>query len=115
MSIWDQAAAKMDAKVDELLGDTVSFSSDGGQTFADVQAFVIDDTDPAPAFGGDFDETATVSKRIKIAVTILGGRPSKAAHRFRHSRLGAGTWRPLGAEPRSEGRYWVFGVEKASA
>jgi hypothetical protein len=108
MSLWDIAAAKMDAAVDGIVGDTISYALDG-LNFADVQGFVLDDTTGEDGYEALREDNA-VRKRVKIAKAKVP--EISLDHRLRHPRLGTATFRPTNSIPQSEGRYWLFDVQK---
>jgi hypothetical protein len=111
LSAWDNASALLDDKVDEGVGDTIEYAANG-VNFVNMQGFVIPDVaDPGPA---EFiDETVATRWKIKIAKRKLPY--PEITHRLRHPKLGAGNFRPIGAvpDPQTQGRYWLFDVEKA--
>jgi hypothetical protein len=113
VSVWEDRALAMDQAVDEHLGDTIQASFNAGATFAPTMGFVLPDVE-----GGDlrgFDEPLGSRVRVKLArAAFPGGRlPSYDDDRFQHPRLGAGLFRPAGSEPREQGRYYIFDVQKA--
>lgn len=106
-SAWDQAAALLDAKVDEYLGDDIDYAANG-VTFAPIKGFVL--LNMASLGLESIDEIVGSRNRVKIAKAVLP-RPERT-HRLRHPRLGSGTFRPAGTVPEEQGRYWLFDVEK---
>jgi hypothetical protein len=111
-SLWDAAAAKMDAAVDSMLGDALQVRLAGAPAFVAMQGFVVDDSEPQ-AFDTALDETLGTRKRVKIAKALMPV-PSRN-HRIQHPRLGPGTFAPAGSDPQSQGRYWIFDVQKVTA
>jgi hypothetical protein len=111
-SIWEAAAARMDAAVDTYLGDTILVQMGGGEfdPFVPMKAFVIDVDASQPTDFDPIDEPLGNRKRIKIA---KGTMPVVSVnHRIKHPRLGEGVYRPSGALPENQGRYWLFDVQK---
>jgi hypothetical protein len=106
-SVWDRAAATMDAAVDRILGDRISYALDG-KKFELLEGFVIDEN--ARSGMDEIDEPVSTRKRVKIAKALVPA-PSMT-HRIRHPRLGPGTYQPLGSQPETEGRYWLFDVQE---
>lgn len=107
-SMWDAASAMMDDKVDEIVGDRILYAANG-VSFVEVPGFVLTATEGLSM--NVIDEIMDVRRRIKIAKAQIPYPDPE--HRLRHARLGAGTFRPAGALPEDDGRYWLFDVEKA--
>ena len=114
MGMWDQLSQLMDGKVDAVLGDTISYSIAGGP-FKPVQGFVVTAAEPQNGDGDYLDPILGVRKRVKLNKD-LGITPGRG-DRMRHPKLGAGTWRALEPEDdeATQGRYWIFDVQKAAA
>ena len=106
---WDQASELMDDQVDETLGDTISYAANG-VSFSDIKGFVLFFGEP-PVLDG-IDEIMGSRPRVKIARSkVPYPDPS---HRLRCAkRLGAHTFKPAGALPAEQGRYYIFDLEKA--
>lgn len=108
-SMWDRLAAVRDERVDTVLGDKIEYALDG-VTFVAVQGFIFDNVQGETAYES-MDDDFSNRKRVKIpkefAPAIL------RTHRLRHPRLGAGSFQPGNSEPQTEGRYWLFEVQKA--
>lgn len=109
MPPWADYAAKLDAGVDSYLGDTISYSRAGG-AFEDVQGFVILAGD-VPELGVTQIDSIREVDRVKLNAAL--GKPADA-DRLRHSKLGAGTFKPTNAEPSVQGRYWIFELQKVA-
>lgn len=107
MSKWDEAAAKMDAAVDEHLSDTISYALDGA-TFVDMPGYVVVFSEGLGL--GEIDPTLGSRNRVKIAKSLVP--EVLLTHRLRHEKLGAGTFRPAGENPDEQGRYWIFDVQE---
>lgn len=106
-SMWDRASARMDAAVDTL-GDNIEYALDG-VTFVNVKGFIFDNVDGETSYES-FDDDFDLRKRVKIPRAFLA-QPLRS-HRLRHPRLGTGSFQPGNSEPKSEGRYWLFEVQK---
>jgi hypothetical protein len=118
-SYWDRASGRMDAIVDGKLADRLRYQS-GGLWLGDpavadadrtIPGFVIDANDTVNI--DEIDEALGNRKRLKVAKAILP-LPAKT-DKIQHPRLGAGWFRPGGALPQTEGRYWVFDVQETGA
>lgn len=108
-SMWDRLSAKMDAIVDTGLGDLIEYALDG-VTFVMIEGFVFDNVVGETAYESMDDDFAN-RKRVKVAKAKVPA--VLRSHRLRHPRLGAGSFQPGNSEPQSEGRYWLFEVQKA--
>ena len=108
-SLWDGLAARMDAVVDDTVGDRILYAVDG-QTFTAVPGFVLDDVEGEASYDS-MDDDFDVRKRVKIRQSLIG--EVSLLHRLRHPRLGPDDFRPTNSVPQSEGRYWLFEVQKA--
>jgi hypothetical protein len=108
-SDWDALIGKVDAIVDDRVGDRISYSI-GGAPATMLPGFVI--TVNAPRNLEDFDEILGTAKRVKIAKRLVP-KPNLEV-RVEHPKLGAGKFRPIGDEPDEDDRYWLFDVQKAS-
>lgn len=110
---WDAASSLMDDKVDDLLGDTINMSTDGGATFTARKGFYLPFA-ASPGIEG-IDEIMASKPMLKVRKSLFpGGRyPSYDYDRFQTAKLGAAVFRPSGAEPQDQGRYYIFDVQKA--
>jgi len=105
---WAQNAAKMDAIVDEKLGDDVEWSSDGIQ-FTPAKAFVVPQVE---VLGLEAIDSPLGSRyRLKIAKSIIPEILDN--YRFRASKLGAGMFKNASDTPDEDDRYWIFDLQKA--
>jgi hypothetical protein len=118
-SLWDAASARMDAVVDEKVGDRLRYRR-GGVWLGDPQVaegdrtiagFVFDENTPTNV--DEIDEVLGNRKRVKVAKALVA-LPDKT-DRIQHPRLGPGLFRPAGTVPEAQGRYWLFDVQEASA
>jgi hypothetical protein len=109
-SMWDSASALMDAAVDTL-GDTILYKRAGESEFTAIKGFVIENV--AGETVDEIDEIVSSIPRVKIHKSIVAS-PSKF-DRLQHPKIGPGTYRPLGKDPQTQGRYWVFDVQKVSS
>jgi hypothetical protein len=105
---YEDWAAKMDAAVDQHLGDTVEVSIAGG-AFVPRKAFVLEENG---VIGLDPIDNLAQKQRIKIDKSIVPD-PGDTV-RFRGAKLGADTWMPCGDVPETAGRYWLLEIQKAS-
>jgi hypothetical protein len=110
---WADLAAQMDAGVDSHLGDSILYSVDG-TTFLPIAGFVYDAGELEMLSGQPIDPNRR-DPRVKINRNLIP-KPG-LEHRLRHPRIGPGTWRPTNVEPDklTQGRYWLFDVERVSA
>jgi hypothetical protein len=108
---WDDLAAKMDADVDTVLGDTILFSADAGSSWSSENGFVLSASMTNGIIG--MDEPLGARMRVKMARDLFGasGLPGRSV-RLQHARLGQGTYRPAGGEPEEQGRYILFDVQR---
>ncbi len=100
-------AAKMDAQAYQRLGDSISYSFDGGATWADIKVFPADREEGETIAGL---EPLPRRKRVKVSMAIVA-RPSTTQHRLRFPG-DAATYRPRTKSVQSAGRDWLFEVEK---
>lgn len=108
-SIWDGLADRMDDAVDGTVSDTILYALDG-VTFTAISGYIFDDVQGETAYEQN-EDTFDVRKRVKIRKSLVG--TVLLSHRLRHPRLGTGTFRPMSdGIPQSEGRYWLFEVQK---
>lgn len=107
-SLWDSVMAIVDPAVDGTVGDKIRYAIDG-TTFTVIPGFVFDDVQGETSYESN-DDDFDVRKRVKISKALIGD--VSLAHRLQHPRLGAGTFRPTNSVPQSEGRYWLFEVQK---
>lgn len=106
---WDQASQLMDETVDETLGDDIQYAANG-VSFAPLKGFVMFSGEP-PVLDG-IDEILGSRPRVKIAKSKVPYPDPD--HRLRcPKRLGPNTFRPAGAAPAEQGRYYIFDVEVA--
>lgn len=118
-SLWDRASALLDTNVDAILSDRVRYRHRGqwlgaapqGEVDAVCAAFIVYAN--APLNIGELDETLGSRVRVKIAKALVD-EPIQT-DRIQHPKLGDGWFRPAGSTPETEGRYWIFDVQKASA
>lgn len=118
-SLWDRASKVLDTTVDSVLGDRVRYRHNGvwlgtapaGYADPVVEAFIVYAV--APLNIDEIDETLGNRKRVKIAKDLVD-EPIQS-DRIQHPKLGEGWFRPAGNAPDTEGRYWVFDVQGASA
>lgn len=110
-SLWDSAADLMDGAVDNLLGDRIRYKRATDADFVVIEGFVV--IEVAGETVEENDEIVSSIPRLKVAKTTIA-HPS-LADRIQHPKLGSGTYRPLGSDPQTQGRYWVFDVQKVSA
>ena len=109
MGMWDALSSLMDGKIDEVLGDTLSYSRGGG-AFKPVQGFVLTAAEPQNSDGEYQDNILGVKKRVKISKEVL---IMATGDRVRHAKLGAGTWKILGPQDdeQTQGRYLIADVQ----
>jgi hypothetical protein len=107
-------AKKLDAQADNRLGDSISYSFDGGGSWTTFKGriFSPDDIDE----GADINTRTRVAdrKRLRVSREFV---PSvdKGMHRLRcFDVLGAGTWRPTTSRPTIDGRYLLVDIEKVA-
>jgi hypothetical protein len=117
-SIWDTASRMLDKPVDNILGDRMRYWHDGVWL---GDASVSPDRRVTPGFVvfavgpqniDEIDETLGNRKRVKIARDLVD-MPNRN-DRIQHPKLGPGWFCPSGAQPETEGRYWIFDVQGAS-
>lgn len=103
---WDDLADRMDALVDDKLGDALSYSQ-GGAPAATVMGFVLDydAVDGVPSLD-------TLGKRMRIKVNKTLVPVISRNDRIAHWKLGASTWRPEVDKIETQGRYWLFDIQK---
>lgn len=107
MSDWDAASAMMDTDVDARLSDTIAYSIDEGASFDEVAGYILPF---AEGLGlGPIDPILGSRYRAKIAKALIP-EPDRT-HRLRHPKLGDATFRPAGADPDDQGRYWIFDIQ----
>lgn len=99
----------MNVTVDEWLGDDILMSVSGG-AWVTIKAFVQFDHG---GLGLDAIDELQQRQRIKVSKAIVA-EPGDL-HRFRASKLGADTWKPVAKDPDNDGSYWVFDIQKAAA
>lgn len=106
MGIWADLSQRLDKAVDTL-GDTIHYSTDG-TTFVDLDGFVIFPEEAVVGFGIDELNSRPQLKISKELVPVV-----RQSHRFTCvARLGAGTWQPSSKQPSTQGRYWLFDIQK---
>ena len=111
MSDWEIHSQAMDAKVDELLGDTISLSTNGGASYTTVGGFILLVVGSSGIDG--FDETLGYKPRAKLHKSLIGEEPpNRDTVRIRAGKLGGLTYQPAGGEPDDQGRYWLFDIQK---
>jgi hypothetical protein len=115
-SPWDALSARMDADVDDGVGDRILYSTDGSDPVAVLPGFVLFDSETGEgltrsSFGLQLDETLGSRNRIKIRADLIGGAPQRN-HRIRHPKLGNFLWQPAGSDPETQGRYVIFDIQK---
>lgn len=113
---YGAAAARMDAEVDERLGDSI-FYQQAGEPLPEepIKAFLIF-PNQGDEEGGVYDELAARRPRLKVArakipnVTmndrIWGGDPETEAM------LDGVRWKPTSKKPQVAGRYHIFDMQK---
>lgn len=108
---WSDLSAKMDATVDEQLGDDIRFSANAGGSWSMVKGFVLPSSMTNGLIG--MDEPLGSRPRVKLPRTLFGdaGLPDGNV-RVQHAMLGPGTYRSAGGEPEEQGRYILFDVQK---
>lgn len=98
-------AARMDAEVDERLGDDVELKTRGVAVFTTIKAFLYFDEpeeSPAPRDSSKGKATLKISK--------AHGRPH-LDWRIKSPLLGGSEWRPIGKDVATAGRYWVTDLQ----
>jgi hypothetical protein len=106
---WDALIGRVDAIIDDKVGDRISYSI-GGAPASILPGFII--TSTAPRNQSDFDENLGTVRRVKIAKRLVP-KPNLTV-RVSHPRLGEGQFRPIGDEPEEDDRYWLFDIQKAT-
>lgn len=110
MADWSELSARLDATVDDTLGDTIQLSLNSGATYTPVKGFV------GPFVAGigigAMDEPLGSRNRVKLDRSLFGGGLPGRNVRVQHALLGAGTYRPASGEPEEQGRYVLFDVQK---
>lgn len=111
MSDWETYSGAMDAAVDDLLGDTLSLSTNAGASYTTVSGFILLVVASSGIDG--FDETLGYKPRVKLSKAIIGEEPpDRDTVRIRAGKLGGLTYQPAGGEPDDQGRYWLFDIQK---
>lgn len=120
-SLWDQYSGILDERVDAVVGDRIRYRRDG-QWLGDAELPVEERVIPGfilfygqPRGIDEVDETLGTRKRVKIAMALIGDEEPDRSDRIQHPKLGPGFFQPSGSDPETEGRYWLFDVQKASA
>lgn len=109
-SMWDKLSAQMDSTVDTTLGDSILFAPTPTAPFTTIKGYVIFDVTGETAYealDGDF----ATRKRLKVAVSIIPVITRDL--RFQHPKLGPEIYQAGGDVPETQGRYWLFDVQKA--
>jgi hypothetical protein len=99
-------AAKMDAQVDNRLGDSISYKREEDADYLTVKAFLV--FDAADSVGYAPRDPVRQIVRLKIAKSV---RTPKMSDRIR-SPLLDGTYRPINGTPLTAGRYWLADLQK---
>lgn len=108
---WSDHAARMDDKVDLMLGDDIELAVDG-VTFIPVKGFIIRPTESVDGIIG-LDGPLGSRYRAKLNNALFLGEGPSNATRLRSTKLPAGTWKAGGDDPDEQGRYVIFDLQKA--
>jgi len=118
-SLWDKYSKILDDNVDRGVGDRIRYQRAG---------VWLGDTDLPPAersipgfvlfFGAprnidEIDEGLGSRTRVKVSMDLIGTDEPLRSDRIQHPKLGPGSFQPSGSIPETEGRYWIFDVQKA--
>jgi hypothetical protein len=105
---FEDLEARLFAATDDLLGDTIQVKIPPAD-FVARKGFVLFDGAAAPA--GGFIDPLNMVKRLKLSKSYFAGEPDRDV-RFRHAKLGAGTFQIAG-DVDAEGQNYVFDVQEA--
>lgn len=105
MAGYAEHAARMDAEVDERLGDDIQYKRPGDPAFVDLKAFLFFDE---PDEGTGARDSAKGKATLKIAKAV---RKPHMDDRVKSPLLGDRVWRPIGRDPATAGRYWVTDLQ----
>lgn len=107
---YHAAAMKMDAGVDNHLGDSIEYSTTGGGVFETIKGFIIPVDDDAD-YGNRKIEAGPRRWRAKISRSLVSS--PDPSHRLKCDQvLGDGVYRPSNRSPSVQGRYYVFDLLK---
>lgn len=102
-------AARMDALVDDRLGDDILYSQ-AGAPFVAMKAFVGNAEGDQDLYGVKEIDSLPKRKRLKISRALIG-RPS-GQDRIKGDMLGETVYRPSQQRPETAGRYWIIDLER---
>lgn len=105
MAGYAEHAARMDAEVDERLGDDILYKIRGTGAFVAVKAFIYFDE---PLEGPAARDSSKGKAVLKIAKSFC--RPH-LDDRLTSPLLEGGEWRPVGKDNATAGRYWVTDLQ----
>jgi hypothetical protein len=109
MPSWDELSARMDAKVDDRLGDTIEVSADAGTSWVARKGFALNMAAGLSLDG--IDEIMASRPRIKISKLYVPALTR--IYRFRTPKWPGIVFCPGSSEPDDDGRYLIFDVQKA--
>lgn len=108
---WDDYANQMDDAVDDMLGDVINVSLDGGLNYTARQGFIIFAVE-SMGIGG-LDEPLGSTRRVKLRSSYFtNGLPDRQT-RLTSPKLGSAVYMPAGSDPEEQGRYVIFDIQKA--
>lgn len=107
MAGYAEHAARMDAEVDERLGDDILYKRPEDPEFVALKAFIFFD-EPAEDRNIGARDSVKGKATLKIAKSL---RRPHLDHRIKSSLLGAGEWRPIGKDNANGGRYWITDLQ----
>lgn len=97
----------MDARVEDHLGDSISYSRNGEAPVI-IRGFINLFTDDGAIEGAD-----PIRRRWTVSINKAKLDRPLATDRLTHPKLGPLTYKPSTGTITGEGRDWVFGLQKA--
>lgn len=103
--------ALLDASVDAVLGDTISYTRAGGSA-SDIQAHVEYGDEPKNNTG--FHDLHRQMFMVEISKSEMASKP-QGGDRFTLPRTGAAIYGPINVTTSTSGNHWRFEVKRQSA
>lgn len=115
MSLFEDLKPMLDATVDDVIGDSITYKINGAVVETAATAFLIDQVDDGGGFGGVQGAIQPLAHRwqLKIRKDALPERPS-LKHLITAPKLD-GPYRPAANNPIDGGDYWIVDLQKAPA
>lgn len=112
LSLFEQYQPMMDAAVDDMLGDSISLSTDNGASFKDTRAFFLFDEAGSGAQGFGVAELDYLRQRVRLKISKVKLPDHSVPWRVRSIKFPGKTFRMSGDQATEEGRYWLLDIQE---